>query len=59
MRQTLIDKAIAKLEAEREPHAQQVKALNAAIQALQHAQTARKAERKSKPRVVKPSGEAA
>ena len=59
MRQTLIDTAIAKLREELRPHEQKVLTITAAIEALKHAQISRKAERKSKPRVVKPSGEAA
>jgi|KBSSwiStaDraftv2_1062776.scaffolds.fasta_scaffold1048445_3 phage shock protein A len=54
-----IDHAIARLREELRPHEQKVLALTAAIEALKRAQMARKAEKRIKPRVVKPSGEAA
>ena len=48
-----IDKAIADLRARREPHEFEVKALNAAITALEHAKVGKAIDRVRKPRVVK------
>jgi len=54
-----IDKAIETLKAKREPHQLELKALDAAITALEHAKVGKAIDRVRKPRVVKPSGEAA